>query len=224
MKRILFVLTFLILIFTASEAFAASVVFNFGLNFRTQSGSFVFDRIPFFNGDHTGFRLDTTDVDTSNDRIDFDIVGNTPGDTHFDGFIIESAEIFVDARGIARNSDERGVLRITAPGFRLGRLNDRNGNAEVPLIGGGRAFTDPILGPDTDSRDNSFFFLPSDRDDYTGGTISFRIIARDDTRFRVDGVNLQVIGRYASTTVPEPGTLILLGLGFLGTFLRRLFQ
>jgi len=193
---------------------AHAVILNYGVDIFT-NGSFSV--LPFY------------DISDSGKTLKGGITGVSAGQTYtlslntkskFHGYKINSASLFIDA--VAIGSDDNGQVRVQ--GALLGELADtKHSVTRVPLIGGGTAHT-----PEASDVDNSFFALPDNLASQLATDSTYHISFHNadfnskkagPNNFRVDGINLQV----DATAIPEPGSLLLFGLGSLGAigFLGR---
>jgi len=148
----------------------------------------------------------------------------------FGGYTINSASLFIDGF----NVDTGDAMTVLVQGVSVGSLADNSGAGTlVPVITGGTAAT--ALTSDVD---NTFYTL--------GSFITLSDLATDSTftiqinnthtgnsvprQFRIDGINLQADatliddggnGGHPPPFVPEPSSMLLVGLGGLGAGLFR---
>jgi hypothetical protein len=214
-----FGLGLLVFAFTLFMAFpVGAALINFGVDIQ-DNGSF--SQVPGgFTGDSTGHV-----INGYGDDIIFTIVT-----TFAAGTTITNAELFIDATDVGGN-DGAYEFRVRSSGttttgwVTLGNLLDNSSSTKIPVLAGPFGTHAAAAAGDVD---NTFFLLdPS----------WFNIILTEDLRLeievrssngsgwnyntddaRIDGANLQV--EY-TTRVPEPMSLLLLGLGLLGIGVAR---
>jgi hypothetical protein len=169
-----------------------------------------------FTGDSTGHV-----INGHGDDIMFTIIT-----TFAAGTTITNAELFIDATDVG-GDDGTYEFRVRTSGntttnwVTLGNLWDNSSTTQIPVLAGPFGTHAAAAAGDVD---NTFFLLdPS----------WFNIILTEDLRLeievrsanwegwtyntddaRIDGANLQVA--YTTAAVPEPMSLLLLGLGLLG--------
>jgi hypothetical protein len=210
-----FGLGLLLIAFTMLMAMpAGAAIVNFGVDIADNG---TYSQVPGgFTGDSTGHV-----INGYGDDIIFTIVT-----TFAAGSTITGAELFIDATDVGGN-DGSYEFRVRSSGttttnwVTLGSLANNTSTTEIPVLAGPFGTHAAAAAGDVD---NTFFLLnPS----------WFNIILAEDLRLeievrssnlegwnyntddaRIDGANLQVA--YTTAAVPEPMSLLLLGLGLLG--------
>jgi hypothetical protein len=210
-------------------AVADAAVINFGVDILS-NGTVV--QGGFNNGDDTGFSIDNADTP-------FMFFFNTPG---LLGATIHRFELFIDATDVSCHGtcdgsplDEKFWLEHSTGGA-AGTWSNNQGYLQetghaatlVPVHDAtfGNHVATPYNGPV--DIDNTFYLYSAPAAALqtrisTDGSIYFRINSNNllgDTSFRFDAANLEVeytpaSGGGTGQTVPEPATLLMLGMGFI---------
>jgi hypothetical protein len=206
-------LVFAFTLFMAMPVGAAIV--NFGVDI--QDGE-TYAQVGFYNGQpakggNEGVTLFSS-ILGSNTSLSFNIL--TPGLT---GSTINGFELFVDATDVDTANDFDVKLLNTGSGLVI-VINDvpSTGSSvtNVPVEAG--PLGSHVLSPYAGDVDNSFFLaIPAGvyTNEILAGALGVTIVRNSGGgTARFDGVNLQV--DYTPAQVPEPMSLLLLGLGLLG--------
>lgn len=206
-KRIgLGLLVFAFTLFMAIPVGAALV--NFGVDIRPGE---TYAPVGFYDGQVAKGGNDGVTLSYSNSSLSFNIL--TPGLT---GATINGFELFVDATNVDGSDNFDVKLLNTGAGLVIviDDVPSTGSNTYVPVEAG--PLGNHVLSPYSGDVDNAFFLMvPAGvfADEIRSGSLNVQIV-RNGGDARFDGVNLQV--DYTPARVPEPMSLLLLGLGLLG--------
>lgn len=202
-----------VVVLAAAPRVAHAAILNYGVDVLTD-GSFTVT--PFYHdsasghvikGGTTGVKFGQTSAFTLNTKA------------VFKGYTINSASLFVD--GVNIDSDDNAEVRLQ--GGLIGELkNTPHALTRVPVKTGGTQ-----LSPVASDTDNTFFTLSPALASQLATSSAYQVAfhnadfnprGRSTNDFRVDGFNFQVD---ATPIIPEPGSLVIFGLGGLGLALAK---
>jgi hypothetical protein len=212
----------LVFAFTLFMAFPVGAdIINFGVDIRPGE---TYSQVGFYDGQvskggNDGVTLYTSIFGGSNTSLSFNIL--TPGLT---GSTINGFELFLDATDVDGSDNFDVKLLNTGSGFVI-VIDDVPSTAStstyIPVEAG--PLGNHVLSPYAGDVDNSFFLkVPAGvfTNEILAGSLNVQIVRNSGGgEARFDGVNLQV--DYTPARVPEPMSLLLLGLGLLGIGVAR---
>lgn len=197
-----------VVVLAAAPRVAHAAILNYGVDVLTD-GSFTVT--PFYadsDGGHvikggiTGVKSGQTSTFTLDTKA------------AFKGYTINSASLFVD--GVNIDSDDNAQVRLQ--GSLIGELKDvPHALTRVPVKAGGTK-----LSPVASDTDNTFFALSPALASQLATSSAYKVafhnadfnaLGRSTNDFRLEGFNFQVD---ATPIIPEPGSLVIFGLGSLG--------